>query len=168
MLCADCKKNVAVIYINKIDDDKENAKNEVVGLCAPCAKKRGIDPFGAMAASMNKLSPEDMQGLSKQFENLFANIDMDKLSNMFDGMDFPGGSMELNFTQDGENSEAQPNNAKVKVKGNHNGYKTTTGIIMIVLGACMIIGASDELYDYPLIFFYSWIARAYFRCFIFS
>ena len=116
MLCADCKKNVAVIYINKIDDDKENAKNEVVGLCAPCAKKRGIDPFGAMAASMNKLSPEDMQGLSKQFENLFANIDMDKLSNMFDGMDFPGGSMELNFTQDGENSEAQPNNAKVKVK----------------------------------------------------
>lgn len=42
---------------------------------------------------------------------------------------------------------------KKKDKGSHSGYKTTTGIIMIVLGACMIIGASDEFYDYPLIVF---------------
>lgn len=42
---------------------------------------------------------------------------------------------------------------KIKDKSNHRGYKTTTGIIMIVLGACMIFGASDEIYDYPLIVF---------------
>ena len=43
--------------------------------------------------------------------------------------------------------------AKKKNKGNHSGYKTTTGIIMIILGACMILGASDEIYEYPLIVF---------------
>lgn len=42
---------------------------------------------------------------------------------------------------------------KKKNNGSHSGYKTTTGIIMIVLGACMILGASDDLYDYPLIVF---------------
>lgn len=42
---------------------------------------------------------------------------------------------------------------KKKNKGSHSGYKTTTGIIMIVIGACMILGASDELYDYPLVVF---------------
>jgi len=65
---------------------------------------------------------------------------------------------ELNENQDiclgcGMLLKKENTDAKVKVKGNHNGYKTTTGIIMIVLGACMIIGASDELYDYPVIVF---------------
>lgn len=45
------------------------------------------------------------------------------------------------------------NSIKKKDKGNHSGYKTTSGIIMIVLGACMILGANDQLYDYPLIVF---------------
>ena len=42
---------------------------------------------------------------------------------------------------------------KIKDKVSHKGYKTTTGIIMIVLGTCMILGASNELYDYPLLVF---------------
>jgi len=42
---------------------------------------------------------------------------------------------------------------KKKNKGNHSGYKTSTGIIMIILGACMILGASNEIYEYPLIVF---------------
>lgn len=38
-------------------------------------------------------------------------------------------------------------------KGSHSGYKTTTGVIMIVLGACMILGANNDMYDFPVIVF---------------
>ena len=88
MLCSDCKKNMAVIYINKFDESNKEKPNEVVGLCVPCAKKRGIDPMGSMSNAMNSMSQEEMEGLTKQFENLFANLNMDKLSNMFGGIGF--------------------------------------------------------------------------------
>jgi len=39
---------------------------------------------------------------------------------------------------------------EVKNKTNHSTYKTTTGIIMIILGTCMILGAS-EVYGNSLI-----------------
>ena len=38
----------------------------------------------------------------------------------------------------------------VKKDNNHNGYKTTTGIIMIVLGFCLICASGSEtVYDSP-------------------
>ena len=86
MLCSDCKKNVAVIYINKVEDNgPDGKKNEMIGLCAECAKKRGIKTFDPGSNPLENLSPDEMAGLSKQFEKLFSNIDMDKLSNMFNG-----------------------------------------------------------------------------------
>ncbi len=118
MLCSDCKKNMAVIYINKFDESNKEKPNEVIGLCIPCAKKRGIDPMGTVAGSMNSMSPEEVEGLSKQFENLFSNIDMDKLSNMFGGMGFPQeDGMNIPFSQDeSEDTEGQKSTSKVKVK----------------------------------------------------
>lgn len=35
----------------------------------------------------------------------------------------------------------------------HSGYKTTTGVIMIILGVCMVLGASDDMYEYPILVF---------------
>ena len=63
MLCADCKKNQAVIYINKIDEKNtdENKKHEMIGLCMPCARKRGLNPLGVMPNPLNDMSPEDME-----------------------------------------------------------------------------------------------------------
>ena len=40
MLCSACNKNVAVIFINKVED----GKNSLEGLCYNCAKERGIKP----------------------------------------------------------------------------------------------------------------------------
>ena len=120
MLCSDCKKNMAVIYINKFDEKNMDKPNEVIGLCVPCAKKRGIDPMGTMSASLNNMSQEDMDKLSKQFESMFANLDMDKLSNMFGGMGFPpedGMGMAIPFSQDeSEDLEGEKADAKSKVK----------------------------------------------------
>ena len=38
------------------------------------------------------------------------------------------------------------------VKKNHNGYITATGIIMIILGLCLICATGyDEIYKYPIL-----------------
>ena len=39
MLCSECNKNNAEIFINKI----ENGVSSMEGLCKECAKKKGID-----------------------------------------------------------------------------------------------------------------------------
>ena len=59
-----------------------------------------------------------MDKLSKQFENMFANLDMDKLSNMFGGMGFPPeDGIAIPFSQDeSEDVEGEKANSKSKVK----------------------------------------------------
>ena len=125
MLCSDCKKNMAVIYINKFDEKNMDKPNEVIGLCVPCAKKRGIDPMGTMAGSLNNMSQEDMEKLSKQFENMFSGLDMDKLSNMFGGMGFsPEDGMAIPFSQDeSEDIEGEKASSKTKIKEKKAGKK---------------------------------------------
>ena len=49
MLCSMCKKNTAVIFINKQGAD---GKAEVEGLCYECAKKKGINPIDTMALQL--------------------------------------------------------------------------------------------------------------------
>ena len=44
MLCSVCKKNMAVVFINKLDKDGKPT-NETTGLCIECAKKQGINPI---------------------------------------------------------------------------------------------------------------------------
>ena len=39
MICSQCKKRTAVVFINKI----ENGVSSMEGLCKECAKKRGLD-----------------------------------------------------------------------------------------------------------------------------
>lgn len=82
MLCADCKKNPAVIYINKVESDKaksdvQNAK--MIGLCLSCAKNRGIDPFNAVASAMSSLNPEDMGKIAKGFSKMFSGLGSDDM-----------------------------------------------------------------------------------------
>ena len=42
MICSECKKNTAIIFINSTDKD---GKESLKGLCFDCAKKKGIDRF---------------------------------------------------------------------------------------------------------------------------
>ena len=50
MLCSECNKNNAVVFINK-QDDKGNSSME--GLCYECAKKRGINPIDTIMKQAN-------------------------------------------------------------------------------------------------------------------
>ena len=88
MLCSMCKKNTAVIFINKQGAD---GKAEVEGLCYECAKKKGINPIDTMAKQAN-LSDKDIQDLSNKLDTMFKNlsenisdIDADELSEMMNG-----------------------------------------------------------------------------------
>jgi len=67
MLCSDCKKNQAIIFINKQVEDK----NELTGLCFSCAQKRGINPV----ETLMKQSGINQETLSKFAEQIEGNID---------------------------------------------------------------------------------------------
>jgi len=93
MLCSECNKNNAEIFINKI----ENGVSSMEGLCRECAKKKGIDiptppknsNQGNNQANANNMPPInniDLTNMSKQLESLFkdlsSNIKMENLEEL--------------------------------------------------------------------------------------
>ena len=62
MLCSICKKNQAVIFVNKQD---ENGKPKTEGYCYDCAKKQGINPVESLMKQAN-LSEKDLNDMTKQ------------------------------------------------------------------------------------------------------
>ena len=70
MLCSDCKKNTAVIFVNK-QDEKGEMKTE--GYCYDCAKKRGINPLNAFSNTSN-LSESDLNNMTEQLNSMFKDL----------------------------------------------------------------------------------------------
>ncbi len=87
MLCSNCNKNTAVIFINKVTDNQSSLE----GLCYNCAKERGINPLEVLAKQAN-LSNDNLEDMSKQFEDIFNDIsqnisdeDMNQIDSMNNG-----------------------------------------------------------------------------------
>ena len=80
ILCSVCKKNMAVIFLNKFDKEGKPT-GETTGLCVECAKKQGIDPLANIMKEMENISPEDMENMSKQLDGMLGGLG---LSNMDD------------------------------------------------------------------------------------
>ena len=70
MLCSRCKKNTAVVFVNRLDENKEQ---QMEGLCYNCAKELGINPLEALAKQAN-LSQTDLEDMTSQFETMFKDI----------------------------------------------------------------------------------------------
>ena len=66
-LCSRCKKNVAVIFITKI----ENGVSTNEGLCLKCAKELGIKQVDDMVKQMG-ISDEDLENLSGEMMTLLG------------------------------------------------------------------------------------------------
>ena len=66
-LCARCKKNVAVIFITKI----ENGVSTNEGLCLKCAKELNIKPVDDIMKKMG-ISDDDLEGLSSEMMEAFG------------------------------------------------------------------------------------------------
>ena len=118
MLCSVCNKNVAVIFINKM----ENNKKSIEGLCYNCAKEKGINPLEVLAKQAN-LTEEDLDDMSKQFEDLFGDIaenlntqDINTENINKDGNLSLGSIMSNMFTGKSNNSNVENSSDKRKIK----------------------------------------------------
>ena len=67
-LCSRCKKNVAVVFITRLDPNGQNSHNE--GLCLKCARELNIRPVTDMIEKMG-LSDEDLEGLTTEMMSAF-------------------------------------------------------------------------------------------------
>ncbi len=92
MLCCKCKKNLAVVYISRMDEDGKSV-NE--GYCLTCAKELNIGPVNEMMEKMG-INPEEMDGLNKEMSAMMEEM----------GGQFPeemlGAEMDDEDTEDGE------------------------------------------------------------------
>ena len=101
MLCTDCNKNTAVIFINKQMPDN-TFKSE--GLCYECAKKRGINPIEALTKQAN-LSEEDLENMKSQLEDVFKDmsgnmniediVSMEEAEQFDENQEMPGGGIPI-------------------------------------------------------------------------
>ena len=80
-LCSRCKKNVAVVFISKLDGDK--TVNE--GLCLKCAKDLGLPQVDDMMKRMG-ISDEDLETLNSEMMQAFSGVENIE--------DLPGGDEE--------------------------------------------------------------------------
>ena len=84
MLCSECKRNPAIIFFEKLD----NNEKKLEGLCYDCAKKKGIDPVQTLKDQNEYLSHDkvNLGDMSKQFETIFKdlaeNINLEDLNNI--------------------------------------------------------------------------------------
>jgi len=104
MLCSECNKNNAVVFINKQDAE---GNNSLEGLCYDCAKKRGINPIDNLMKQAN-LSESDINNMTKQFESMFNDM-----SQNMDFSDMPEDLINLaqNMETSNEDDEDTPENS---------------------------------------------------------
>lgn len=86
ILCSVCKKNMAVIFLNKFDKDGKPT-GETTGLCVECAKKQGIDPLANIMKEMENISPEDMENMSKQLDGMLGGLGLNNMDDSDEDID---------------------------------------------------------------------------------
>ena len=88
-LCSRCKKNVAVVFISKLEGDK--TINE--GLCLKCAKELGLPQVDDMMKRMG-ISDEDLETLNSEMMQAFNGVENIE--------DLPGGDESSDEEEDGK------------------------------------------------------------------
>lgn len=122
-LCSVCKKNTAVVFVNKIVDGKPSLE----GLCLSCAKDRGINPLASMMKQYGA-SEDDIANLNEQFNEIVSSISDENAP-------FPDELMESFNHEDGSNpfasmfsnmfpSNSDTQNSESKVKSSNKDKKT--------------------------------------------
>jgi len=100
MLCSRCKKNIAVVFITRLEGDK--TVNE--GLCLKCANELGISPVKNMMDRLG-MTPEDVEQMSTELmESMGADGDGEGDESSIASLPFFQ-NMMLNQPQDGEAGE---------------------------------------------------------------
>ena len=106
MICSECKKNPAILFYEKIDNEKRTME----GLCYECAKKKGIDATEVLAKQQDVLSKDkiNLSDMNKQLETIFKdfaeNLDINNLGNIEGAITFG----DLNDNDDSQYDEEHP------------------------------------------------------------
>ena len=86
MLCCKCRKNLAVVYVTRMDPDGTH-KNE--GYCLTCAKELNLGPVNDIMKNMG-INPEEMDGLNREMAEMMEEMGdgagMEGLSEIFGGI----------------------------------------------------------------------------------
>ena len=88
-LCSRCKKNIAVVFIAKMEGDQTT--NE--GLCLKCARDLGLPQVDDMIKRMG-ISDEDLENINNEM--------MQAMSGVENLMDLPDGSDDDSEEEDGK------------------------------------------------------------------
>ncbi|MFW5648442.1 MAG: AAA family ATPase [Candidatus Alkaliphilus sp. MAG34] len=72
--CSICNKNIAVIFVTKM----ENGKSEMKGICIECAKKMGL-PIIDQLMEQTGMTEEEMSAFSQQMNDAFEEISLEDM-----------------------------------------------------------------------------------------
>ncbi len=119
MLCSKCNKNMAVVYVTKMEGQRQTNQ----GLCLSCAKKMGITPLEQLMSKMG-VNEEQLDEMNTQMNNFLINSDADSVE------DVTGDKNPLEFINkifEGTSIEGQEDksskNAKTKTTQNKQNKK---------------------------------------------
>ncbi len=116
MLCSVCKKNVAVIYVNKILE----GKMQTMGLCIPCAKKQGIAPMDQIM-KQSGMKPEDFENINNQLTEIMGDVDIDNLTKNIESDDSEGMKSLMNFMNSAFSGLTNSTNKEFQPTDDENG-----------------------------------------------
>ena len=77
-LCSRCHKNVAVVFISKLEDGAASSNNE--GYCLKCAREIGLKPIDGLMRQMG-ITEDDLDQISDEMtsmQNMMSGEDMDE------------------------------------------------------------------------------------------
>ncbi|NLM34980.1 MAG: ATP-dependent Clp protease ATP-binding subunit [Clostridiales bacterium] len=126
--CSICKKNLAVIFTTKV----EGGKTETQGICLDCAKKMGL-PVVDQLVQQAGITPEELENLSEQMNNIFQDIDMDDIMNSnammeaFSAIIPTEKKMEDSFTDKSLDNNKDINSSKGSEKEGKDWFRKTKG-----------------------------------------
>ncbi len=133
MLCSVCKKNLAVVFINKLNKDGKPT-GETTGLCVGCAKKQGIDPLANIMKEMSNMNEEDLENMSSQLDSMMGSLDgSDELAGLDDEDDPKSNSLGnifgniLPFANKNKKDDSDDGKTNTKKKNKKKKYLDTFG-----------------------------------------
>ncbi len=74
-LCSRCKKNIAAIFVTKMEGDKSTTE----GLCLKCARELGIKPVDDFMQKMG-ITDEDLDSMTNEMMGMLSELDGGELS----------------------------------------------------------------------------------------
>ncbi len=74
-LCDVCKKNVAVVFVTKI----QNNQHTQIGYCIPCAKRAGISPIDHLIKESG-MSEDELGNINNQMGQFLQSLNMDDMA----------------------------------------------------------------------------------------